>query len=569
MGDGEEYRTVSSSGARTDSFELSDYLGVLRRRWWIVLVFACLGALAAAAYVVVAPKTYTATTAVYVSANAANANQLVGARTGGAVNMDNEAQIVQSTTVAAVVAKDLHSGLTARQLAKQVSVAVPPNTTVLEISCSARSAAGTVACTQAFASAYLAERQASAQNRIQSNIKKLQSLQRPLERQAIALTRQIAPLSSGSSLLPALRAQLADVSSKLAPLRAAVASLSASINYQAGYVITPAAAPSAPTSPRKLLYLPSGLLAGLLIGLVVAFAADRRDDRIHSARDVVRYLGLPVLFALPQRRLGWQTSLIPPRSAAGRAFADLARAVAVALGDDGRHVIVVAGTSASQSGSAVAANLAAALVRTRADVVLVCAEPDDASMTHVLGAGDGRGFAEILAGTATVGEVARQPAEAPGLSVITPGAGTATAHYWRSDVSRRVMQELKVHAEYVVIEAAADAVEALSLAEFADGAIVVVEVEATRRAAASGTIKRLDVMRTAVLGVAVWPAVAGRPGKPPAREPRPPQVGQPPVRAQDRRPEFVTEPISRAESGEPVSKGAARRRRSADDPGEP
>ena len=45
---------------RPDSFEPGDYLAVLRRRWWIVLVLAVLGLLAAGAYVAVAPKVYTA-----------------------------------------------------------------------------------------------------------------------------------------------------------------------------------------------------------------------------------------------------------------------------------------------------------------------------------------------------------------------------------------------------------------------------------------------------------------------------------------------------------------------------
>src|ERR1700684_3619266 len=57
---------------RPDSFEPGDYLEVLRRRWWIVLVLAVVGLLLAAAYVKEAPKIYTATATVSVQANAAN-----------------------------------------------------------------------------------------------------------------------------------------------------------------------------------------------------------------------------------------------------------------------------------------------------------------------------------------------------------------------------------------------------------------------------------------------------------------------------------------------------------------
>ena len=46
---------------RPDSFEAADYIGVLRRRWWIVLVCTIIGLVAAFGYVTVAPKAYTAT----------------------------------------------------------------------------------------------------------------------------------------------------------------------------------------------------------------------------------------------------------------------------------------------------------------------------------------------------------------------------------------------------------------------------------------------------------------------------------------------------------------------------
>jgi uncharacterized protein involved in exopolysaccharide biosynthesis len=80
---------------RPDSFEPGDYLEVLRRRWWIVLVLAIVGLLVAAAYVKEAPKVYTATATVQVTANAANTNSVAAARTsGGSIDMDSQAQIV-------------------------------------------------------------------------------------------------------------------------------------------------------------------------------------------------------------------------------------------------------------------------------------------------------------------------------------------------------------------------------------------------------------------------------------------------------------------------------------------
>jgi capsular polysaccharide biosynthesis protein/Mrp family chromosome partitioning ATPase len=499
---------------RSDSFEVTDYAGVLRRRWWIVFGLVCLGTLAAAAYVAVTPKSYTATSSVQVSANAANINNVAGSRTatGPTVNMDNEAQFVKSTTVAAQAGKYLRSKRSAAQLATQVSVAVPANTSFLNISCAARSADGAQACAQAFARAYLTVRQAAAKDKIANERAQLVATAKPLQAQAIKLKSKLKTLPANSTVLAVTKAELQDAASKLAKLRSDISALTASVNTNPGSIVTPAAVPLAPSNPKPLLYLPSGLLVGLLLGVVLGFAVDRRDDRIHSARDVERFLDMPVLFCLPQKRLSPQTSIVSPRSRTGRAFTDLAQSVASGLGD-GNHVILVAGTSSGASGSVIAANLAATLARTRSDVILVCADLRDAVTPQLLGVGDGRGLAEVLAGTATVSEVARRPAEVVRLRVITPGVDTAAAlNHLQHDSTRRIVAELQRDARYVVIEAQAtgDGADTFSLAEFADAALVVIEVSGTRQAEAADSIRRLDRMRTAVLGATVLPPIRGK-----------------------------------------------------------
>jgi len=503
-----------ASSSRSDSFEVTDYVGMIRRRWWIVFGLACLGTLAAAAYVTVAPKTYIATTSVQVRPNAANANNVAGNRTASGlnVNMDTEAQDAQSGLVAAKAAKSLNSNRTPTQLAKQVSVAVPANTAILSISCKAGSAKGSAVCANAFAKAYLTVSQKAAQNKITNERYVLLLKLRMQQTKVIGLRTRLRSERPNSGAAAVTKGQLANLSSDVAQLRNGVAALGASINTYPGAIYTYAPVPTAPASPRALLYLPSGLVVGLLIGLALAFAVDRGDDRIHAAADVERFLDLPVLFSLPLKRLSQQASIVSPRSRTGRAFTDLAQTVAAGLGD-GNHVILVAGTSAGESGSVVAANLAATLARTRADVILVCADLRDAVTPQLLGVGDGRGLAEVLAGSATVGEVARRPAEVAGLRVITPGVDTAAAlNQMQHDPARRIIAELQRDARYVVIEAQAtgDGADTFSLAEFADVALVVMEISGTRQSEATDSIRRLDRIRTAVLGAVVLPPMRGR-----------------------------------------------------------
>jgi capsular polysaccharide biosynthesis protein/MinD-like ATPase involved in chromosome partitioning or flagellar assembly len=493
--------------ARLDSFEISDYVGVLRRRWPTIVALTFLGALAAVAYIVVAPKSYTATASVYVTPNAANAAALLGNKTSTVVNMDNEVQIVTSASVAKLAARDLHVSLPPSALATHVSVTVPANTQILQISCSEGSPESAAKCAQAFATAYLAAREATARAKISSAIQADQAKEKALLAKVISLQAQLKTLRPGSAAATAAHGALANVSTQLAPLRSAIASLEASTNFKAGYIITAALRPTVPSSPRKLLVGPSGVMVGLLLGLFFAFWADRRDDDIHSAPDVERFLRVPVMLAVKQRPAGMQDSLVPHRSPTGQAFTELARATASALGD-GSHVLLVVGASAGTGTSVVAANVAAALARVRSDVVLVCADQRGSLAPRLLGInpGDGRGLAELVAGTAAISDVARPCAGVARLRLILPGIDKSAAEDMPYDASRRAVIALKDSAGYVVIDAgAATEGGTLELAEFADTAIVVAETGGTTRADVADCVRRLDRIRTQVLGAAVLP----------------------------------------------------------------
>jgi uncharacterized protein involved in exopolysaccharide biosynthesis/cellulose biosynthesis protein BcsQ len=535
--------TISS---RPDSFELGDYLGVLRRRWWIVLVLTCVGVLLAGAYAKVAPKTYTATVSVYVSPSIATGNSTTG-RTNGSVNMDNEAQAVQSDSVGSLAQKALHSPLSTTALLKHVSVSVPPNTTVLQINCTAPTASGSAQCANEFGAAYLANRIATAVATATSQINALENSSKQLTRTVSDLKTKVKALppnspdqTSDQLQLTAAQEQLTQVNSELSADLPARGSEQQPGNNLAGYIENPAATPSTPTSPRKLLLLPSGLLAGLLIGLLIAFLLDRRDLRIHAARDVERYLDLPALLDVAQKKSGLSSPLASPRSKTGRAFTELAQYIAASLGE-GNHVLLVAGTSAGAGGSVVAANLAATLARTRSDVVLVCADPRGTITPPLLAVSNGRGLSEILAGSATVSEVARRPAEISRLRVITPGVDTASAvlHLQHESI-RRLVAELRQDARYVIIEtnSVGEDADAFALSEFADAALLAVEVSGTSRPDAVNCVHRLDRLRIPVLGAAVLPALTrklqARQGGPQQRAALPPRSAPAVPRLHDR-----------------------------------
>lgn len=490
---------------RPDSYA-GDYFGLLRRRWWIVVALTCVGVVGAFGYIAVTPASYAATAAVYVATTGAqHNNQVANSRSFGAIDLDTEAQIVTSGTVAGAAGHQMHSTQSAAELAKRILVTVPPNSEILDITCNAPSGAQAAACANAFARAYVQNRSSSATAWLDGQIKALRDTVHSLQQPVAKLATAVGTLPSGSPTRISDQVELSTDRSQLRSLNSQITALQREAADDNGsHVITDAYPPTRPNDPRKSLVLPSGFAGGLALGLIGAFAWDRRDKRIRNARDAERLLGLPVLLSRPNAFRG-RAILAPVRTGTGQAFTELAHRVARELGG-GNHVLVVAGVSPGPAGSVTAANLAAALARTHSEAVLVCTDRASTVSAGVLGLAGGRGLAEVMAGSAAVHEVARGPAAVPGLWVITPGAEASPIdQVIDHDTAHSLVSQLRRDVRYVIIEAPAaeDGADTFAFAEFADAALITVEATRTSASEAGACVQRLRQVRTPVLGVAV------------------------------------------------------------------
>ncbi len=373
-----------------------DYAGVLRRRWWLVIAAAVVGTLGASGYVLFAHKAYTATAAVYVTATAGTANQVANGRTTGAVNLDTEAQIVQSLTVAQGAAKIMHAAQSPQQLITRVTVTVPPNSQVLDISCQATTAGGAAKCAQAFATAYLNYISARTTAVVNDQILVLQNKIHQLQATSAKLSIEIASLPSNSSQRATASQQLTSNNTQLASLNGQAAQLTEQLaNPAGGSIISYPTPPTSPSSPKAMLIVPSGLVAGLLIGLIIALIAERRDRRIRGPRDVTRF-NVPVLMSLPPKKFTTGLAIAAPRSPVGREFSELAHVLTGSL-EAGNKVIVVAGISGGRGAGLVAANLAVALSRYQPEVTLVCANVEGSVIPDMVGLSAAPGLTDLLA----------------------------------------------------------------------------------------------------------------------------------------------------------------------------
>jgi uncharacterized protein involved in exopolysaccharide biosynthesis/Mrp family chromosome partitioning ATPase len=485
--------------------QLADYTGVLRRRWWLVVAVAVIGTLGGIGYFKTAPKAYTATASVYVTASSGNANQVTGGRTTGTVNLDTEAQIVQSATVAQAAAKLMHVPANLPQLVKQVGVTVPANSQVLSIACQGSSAAAAADCAQSFAEAFLDYSSSSSTASLKSQISALQSNINTLQSDSARLTVEISNLPHNSAQRASDDEQLSSCRTEIRSLNGQVATLTAELaDPSGGSIISNATPPASPSSPKPLLIIPSGGLAGLLAGLVLAWIADRRDRRIRTPRDVTK-LNVPVLMSLPLRKFTPELAIAAPRSQAGRDFSELAHLLTGTLGD-GSHVVLVSGASAGQGTSLVAANLAVALSRLQPHVVLVCANREGSVIPGMTGARSAPGLTEVLAGDLPAEAAWQQPAAASRLTVITPDS--AGAEDLPQDAVEQLLDDLRSKARWVVVETApvASGPDVYTFAQAADAIILVAETSRTRSDQVLANVEHLDKIGATVLGTVLLPS---------------------------------------------------------------
>lgn len=263
-----------------------------------------LGVAAAVAVTVVEPRAYTARATVLVIPTGLDDSGVVtNGRTTSTVNLDTEAQLATSGDVATQVQKTDRTlaGSSTRDLASNVTVSVPANTSVLNLSFEASNARVAQRGAQAFADAYLVVRRNIAQATLDRRIARLQTNLATLDGllstaiNDVAVTRSTpnsAPAELARSTRDRYTRQINSLSNQVVSLQATVVT--------AGRVLSPAALPASASSPSWLLNVAGGFGIGLLIGLLVAAIRVRRPSRLRHGDDIERILQVPVLATLGQ-----------------------------------------------------------------------------------------------------------------------------------------------------------------------------------------------------------------------------------------------------------------------------
>lgn len=488
---------------------LRNYIGVLWRRKWVVLIPTILVPLAVLLATLRQAPVYEGRAQVLATRQELAASSIVGETPAlDDVNRTafTQAALAQTPAVAARVLRAAAVNESTHQFLNRSSV--EPQDDILYFTVRDRDPDAAMSLVNAYARVYTQYRRELDTRALSQTIAQLRSQIDDLARSKQGTSRLATALRERESELEALQTLL---SSNVSVVRTA----------------TPADVDQ--VAPRPLRNTALGLVAGLLIGIVCAFLWEALDTRVHSGRDAEAALGLPLLARLRDKtrrpRAADLATLIDPGSASAEAYHVLRLNLELANADAGAKSILVTSPREGEGVGRTAANLAVAYARAGRRVTLVDLELGNPAVTRIFGLEDRTGLTTVAAGLASVADaVTRIPLVQPddhggsaGGMLEVLGSGEAVAQPTELLSSRAleaVLIELRGRADLVLAAGppmlATGGATALGMS--VDAALLVVQERSARRPVLAEARRLLEAWPCAKLGFAFTAAPEDRAG---------------------------------------------------------
>jgi capsular exopolysaccharide synthesis family protein len=480
---------------RNEPLQLTRILAILRRRAWILILCIVIGA--AAAYFVShrQQKKYSATAAVLFQQDQLS-QQLFGFGTVTYEDPTTESAtnvtLASQPVIAAHAAGALGHGLTRTRVSSEISIAAAGASDVVDITATDPSPALAATIANTYVTQLVDYLQASAKAQVVEAAAQLQG--------------QINKLRATSSS----RSELLSLETRLSELDVLAATQTGDIQ-----IADPALVPTSPSSPHVKRSTALGLIAGLLVGVLAVFLAERMDRRLREPNEATEVFGLPILGMIPSSR-----SL--SRSAATKALAPTAAAEPFRLlraqlryfnVDREIKSILVTSAAPGDGKTTVAWNLArtAASLAPNSSVLLVDADLRRSSVAAMTKLEAVPGLAETLTHGLPFHEAVRRfdveglPGGRPAqLDILTAGAPAPNpSELLESQTLRRLVERLHSTYDLVILDTPPTAAvsDAIPLMTQVSGILVVVRLRNTRRDDATRLHQQLVSLGAPALGL--------------------------------------------------------------------
>ncbi|HEU0152046.1 MAG TPA: polysaccharide biosynthesis tyrosine autokinase [Arenimonas sp.] len=256
--------------------------------------------------------------------------------------------------------------------------------------------------------------------------------------------------------------------------------------------------------PSLTRNLALGLLAGLMLGVLLALAFEYLDDTLKAPEDVEKQLGLSVLGVIPLLKLPMTPAkaLEDPRSAFAEAYRSVRTALQFATDTGVPRSLLITSSTPSEGKSTTALTLARNFAQLGKRVLIIDADLRNPSLHRTLGVDNTAGLSNYLAGAVKATDVIHAT-DTPGLMYMSTGplppnpAELLMGPKMLSliSIAREKFDQLIIDGPPVMGLA-----DAPILGNLADGTLLVVEAGETRITVARNALKRLLAARAHVVG---------------------------------------------------------------------
>ena len=236
-----------------------------------------------------------------------------------------------------------------------------------------------------------------------------------------------------------------------------------------------------PVSPQKLLNLIVGILAGVLGGIGLAFFLEYLDHGLKTPEDIEHFLNVACLASF------FKDSQLTLNE---KEVERLATMLDAGAGDSDSKLVQVASSVPGEGSQRVARALAEAYA----------SNPNGRTLLIDLTNETASGFADLVAGGASLDSAVSDQG-----AVATIGGGNrkdCPAYLWTSPQMRQTIEDLRSKYDHIVFHTlpVLQSHDAMNLARFADGAVLSIQADDTRREVVQRAIESITGAAGRVLG---------------------------------------------------------------------
>ena len=473
---------------------LRSYARLVRRRKWWVVSLALVGLAVSLAISFTEAKQYAASAQVLVQpstqASALGSTQQPVTPT----DVQTMLQLVTSAPVTSAVRRQLGS-------APSVSAAEVAQTNVISVTAISTVPARAALIANTYARAFIADQRTVA-------INSLTSAEAQLRSQIKSIGKQIKQLHGVSGSAP----EQAALVNQQAVLNEQLTQMQVNSSGETGglTLVTPAQAPTSPSSPKPTEDGLLGLVAGLILGLAAAFLRESLDDAVASKETAEEYGGATVLAAVPmvnswkKRNKPLVVSLARPMSPAAEAYRSLRTSLQFARQERDVHTILVTSPAAAEGKTSTLSNLGAMFAQAGQRVVLVSCDLRKPRLGEFFGLDERLGLTTAILGEQPVEELLQPVPGDDNLWLL--GSGQMPPNPAELLNGRRIQEAFKTLRglfDLVLIDSppVLPVTDAVVLAKDADATLLVVAAGQTSRGDLQRAAEKLAQVNARVVGL--------------------------------------------------------------------